>query len=138
MAFIKEIKKVQHSGAATGALYVGMLGLLLSDIIPTPADGVFFWYQRKIRLELESRAITPTQYWRREAFGYYFFNAVWWILVIVITANTKGDAKDKLKVMFAIIGAGVVVGIIANNIKKDNELYGITPPAPQQPPTRIM
>lgn len=138
MGFIGEIKKVGASGAGTGGVYIGMLGLLLSDLIPTPADGVYFWYQRKIRLELENKQITPSQYWRRDAASYYLFNALWWILVIFLTVGAKGDAKHKLKVLFIILGAGAIIGVIANNIKRDNELYGITPQSPPQPPTKIM
>lgn len=138
MSFVGEIKKVTHGDAATGGIYIGMLGLFLSDIIPTPADGVYFWYERKIRLQLENKEITPSEYWRREASAYYFFNAAWWIFVIIITASIKGGPAKKLKVLFVLLGTGIVLGIIANNIKKDKELYGNLPKPPDKPPTKIM
>ena len=66
----------------TKILYAVGIGLLLSDLIPTPADAVYFKYQSENKDKLQSKAITPKQYWQRDALGYYGFNAVWWTSVL--------------------------------------------------------
>lgn len=117
-----EISGAFQSPHATGVLYASILGAVLGDIIPTPADAVYFLYERKLRIKLIDKTITPAQYWERTAFAYYILNPIWWLLVFLVTIAIKGDAKKKMSVMFAMIGAGAVIGVLARNIKKDNEL----------------
>ena len=42
---IKEASKAN----AKGVLYAGLLGLLVSDILPTPADALYFYIERNLR-----------------------------------------------------------------------------------------
>jgi len=121
MSFIKSISSASESGHGTALLYAGLLGLLISDIIPTPADALVFKYQSKLKDQLEAKEITPKQYWLRDAAAYYFLNPIWWIIVILIVSNIKGDAERKLKFSIGIIAAGLVVAVIYKNIKKDEE-----------------
>lgn len=119
MSFKNELSAVSKSKYATGALYAGMLGLLLSDIIPTVGDAFYFSHERKLRNEFYDKKITPEQYWRREAFAYYGYNTAFWLLFGLIVVNIKGDAAKKLKVGAWIIGAGAAVTVLYKNIKKD-------------------
>lgn len=121
MSFVKSISSASASGHGTALIYAGLLGLLLSDIIPTPADALVFKYQSKLKDQLEAKEITPKQYWLRDAMAYYFFNPVWWIIVILLVTNIKGDAERKLKFSLGIIAAGLVVSVIYTNIKKDEK-----------------
>ena len=120
MSLGKEIAKGGH----TGVLYAGAIGLLLSDIIPTPADGLYFYAERKLKDKLESKLITPEQYWTRSALAYYGYNPIWWGLVLGAMVLTKGDYKQKAKVGLGIIGAGAVLGVIHKNIESDKLKYG--------------
>ena len=119
MSVGKEIAKGGH----IGVLYAGAVGLLLSDIIPTPADGLYFYTERKLKDKLESNEITPKQYWTRSALAYYAYNPIWWSLVLGAMVLTKGDYKQKAKVGMAIIGAGAVIGVLNKNIKLDTLKY---------------
>jgi hypothetical protein len=121
MGFTSEIKDVSKSKYATAALYTFLGGLILSDALPTPADAVFFSYQKKIRDDFFQKKITPAQYWRREAIGYYGFNVAWWLLVSAIVIASKGSAEKKLKIAGVIIGGGAVLAIIHQNIRKDEK-----------------
>lgn len=112
-----------HDNHKTNLLYALGFGLLLSDLIPTPADALYFYKQRKNKEKLESKEITPKQYWVRDAFGYYGFNALWWSAVLGATYVLGKDYKQKRNILIGLVAGGLVVGVIAKNIKKDEERY---------------
>jgi len=113
------IKSAITSGHGNAIVYAGALGLILSDIIPTPADGLYFSLMQKEKRKLENKEITPKQYWTRDAVYYYGLNPIWWTLVLGAMYYTKGDYTNKAKVGMAIIGAGAVFAVLNKNIKKD-------------------
>lgn len=122
MSVASEIGKVGATGAGIGGIYIAALALIAADILPTPADAFYFSAQRKLRIKLENKEITPKQYWERDALYYYLFNVIWWSLVFLITVGIKGDAKRKLIVFVSLLSAGAIFGVIANNIRKDEAL----------------
>ena len=107
----------------TKLLYAIGAGLLLSDLIPTPADGVYFAYQQKNKQKLEEEKITPKQYWLKDALGYYGFNAVWWSSVLGISYVLGKDYYQKRNLMIGLIAGGVVISVLNKNIKKDIAFY---------------
>jgi uncharacterized membrane protein YkvI len=118
---IKSISGAVESGHGTAVLYAGVIGLLLSDIIPTPADAIYFRLQEKNKTKLENKLITPKQYWTRDAVAYYGLNPLWWSLVLGAVLFTKGDVGQKAKVGLAIIGGGAVLGVLSKNIKEEEK-----------------
>lgn len=110
------------SGHGNALLYAGALGLLLSDVIPTPADAVYFNLQQKNKEKLNAGQITPKQYWTRDATYYYGLNPIWWAIVLGSLYLTKGDYTQKAKVGLGVIATGVVVAVLHRNIKKDEAL----------------
>lgn len=110
---------VVEKNAGEAVLYAGLIGLVLSDIIPTPADAVYFRMMEKNKQKLEAKEITPRQYWTRDALLYYGLNPLWWLLVLGIVVKTKGDLSDKIKWGVGIIGAGAVIGVINKNIREE-------------------
>lgn len=55
---VKTIKDaVVNKGAGEAVLYAGLLGLLLSDIVPTPADAVYFRMMEKTSRSLKKRKL---------------------------------------------------------------------------------
>ena len=107
----------------TKILYAVGLGLFLSDLIPTPADAIYFNYQRNNKQKLEEGKITPKQYWVRDAVGYYGFNPIWWISVVSATAVLGKSYNQKRNILIGLIAGGVVVSVLNRNIKRDNEYY---------------
>jgi hypothetical protein len=107
------------SGHGNAIIYAGALGLIASDIIPTPADSLYFSLMQKEKRKLENKEITPKQYWTREALLYYGLNPIWWTIVLGAIYITKGDYTTKLKVGLGVISGGVVFGVLNSNIKKD-------------------
>lgn len=118
---VKTFDTAIKSGHGTALLYAGVLGLLLSDVVPTPADYFYFKLSRSNRVRYENKEITPKQYWLNESVLYYGLNPLYWAIVLGAVVSTKGDVSDKAKVGLAIIAAGAVVGVLAKNIKQDTE-----------------
>lgn len=115
-------KAVKEQGAGEAVLYAGLLGLLISDIVPTPADALYFRLMEKNKQKLDNQKITPRQYWTRDAILYYGLNPLWWSLVLGAVVLTKGSLSDKLKIGIGLIGAGAVVGVLNKNIKEEEAL----------------
>lgn len=107
------------SGHGNAVLLAAGLGLILSDIIPTPGDALYFWDQQRLKSLLEQKKISAKQYWLKNAAGYYLYNSAWWALVVGVVALTGGSFSDKLKVGLTFVGGGAVVAVIIRNIKKD-------------------
>jgi len=102
----KEILDATQGPHANGVLYAGAVGLLLSNIIPTPADALYFHREKKLKEKWDNKEITPEKYWQKTATAYYVYKPVWWGLVISAMYFTKGDVKDKAKIGLMIVGAG--------------------------------
>jgi len=99
------------------------VGLVLSDIIPTPADALYFNLQQKWKAELEDGKITPNQYWTKDAAAYYGLNPIWWLGVLGATFLIGKTDKQRMGVFVTLLAGGVVIGVISKNIKKDNLRY---------------
>jgi hypothetical protein len=110
------------SGHGNAILYAGAIGLLLSDIIPTPADALYFSLMQKNKAKLTEGFITPKKYWTKDAILYYGLNPLWWTIVLGAMYYTKGSYTQKVKVGLGLIASGIVVAVLHNNIKKDEEL----------------
>lgn len=117
---IKEAVKTKGAGEAV--LYAGLIGLVVSDIVPTPADAIYFRMMEKNKQKLNSGQITPRQYWTRDAFLYYGLNPIWWSLVLFAIVNTKGGLDSKIKLGVALVGAGAVFGVLSKNIREEEKL----------------
>jgi hypothetical protein len=104
-------------------LYAVGLGLVLSDIIPTPADAVVFWRQGVNKQKLEKSEITPKQYWVKETANYYLLNPIWWGSVLLASHYFGKTYEQKRNIFIGVIAAGVVVAVVSKNIKKDEEFY---------------
>ena len=106
-------------------LYAGALGLILSDVIPTPADALYFRLTAKNKAKLESGDITPKQYWTRDLILYYGLNPLWWTLVLGAMVATKGDFSQKAKIGVALLAGGAVIGVISKNINEERSVKSV-------------
>jgi hypothetical protein len=116
---LSEIVKSTEGKYSKGVLYAGAVGLILSDIIPTPADALYFYTEKKLRDKWKSGEITPQKYWSRTAGAYYLYNPIWWGIVLGAIYYAKGDVRDKAKIGLMVVGAGAVIGVLYRNYQKD-------------------
>lgn len=118
---LETVKDGLKSDKGNAVLYAGLIGLVISDIIPTPADAIVFSIEKKLRDKWKRGEISPAEYWRKKAIAYYCINPLWWAIVAGVTVSMKGDATKKLKVAGALIGSGAVLAVIYKNIQKDKK-----------------
>ena len=111
------------NGENTKLLLAVGVGLVISDLIPTPADGLYFNLQQSNKEKLNKGEITPKQYWTRDALAYYGLNPVWWSLVLGASLYFGKDFKQKKNIMISLIAGGVVLGVLYKNVKKDEKFY---------------
>jgi hypothetical protein len=113
------------NGNGNAILYTAALAAMLANCIPTPADGIYFYTEGVNKSKLDAGTITPKQYWMRDVFGYYFYTAAWYGVVLMVMASMGGSYQNKAKIGLTLVASGIVVGVVFQNIKKDNELQAI-------------
>jgi hypothetical protein len=116
------IGKVVSNGDGDAIIYTAVLAAIVANCMPTPADAIYFWRQSVDKDLLESGKITPKQYWVRDGAGYYLYTASWYAGIFTVLAATGGSYQTKAKILLALLSAGLVVGVIAKNIQKDEEI----------------
>lgn len=117
---IGNLFKSEH---AVAGLYIAILAAAAGEIIPDPSDAVYFSLDRKWRVQLEKGEITPEQYWKYKTAAYFLIDFLWWMLIFVVAVSIKGDIRDKAIVVGGIVGGGALIGIVAENIRKDKEFF---------------
>jgi len=103
----------------THLLYATAIGLILSDIVPTPADALYFKWQSEWKSQLQKGEITPEQYWKKDVVAYYGLNPIWWTLVLGASVTLGKTFEQKLLIFAGVLSGGAVVGVINKNIQKD-------------------
>lgn len=116
-----------RSGHGNAVLLSVLIGLVLSDVIPTPGDALYFWDEQRLKKLLNEKKITPRQFWLKNAGGYYGYNSGWWALVGAVVLMSGGSFNHKLKLLLALAGGGLVAGVILKNIKKDQDVTSSNP-----------
>ena len=111
------------NGENTKLLLAVGVGLIISDIIPTPADGLYFKWQQSNKEKLNKGEITPKQYWTRDALAYYGLNPIWWSLVLGASLYMGKSYEQKKNIMLSLIAGGVVLGVLLKNVKKDEKFH---------------
>jgi uncharacterized membrane protein YkvI len=107
----------------TKILYAVGVGMILSDIIPTPADGIYFSIEQKLKEKITKGQITPKQYWIRDSLAYYGLNPLWWGGVLAASIYFGKTYEQKRNIMLSLIAGGLVIGVLYKNVKKDEKMY---------------
>lgn len=108
---------------AVAGLYTGILAAALGEILPDPSDALYFYLDRKWRVQLELGEISPKEYWRRRELSYFGLDFLWWMFILLLAVSIPGDFKRKSVIVFGVVGTGAVIGIIAQNIRQDKEFW---------------
>jgi len=98
------------------------IGLIVSNIIPTPGDALYFYQKRKNIKKLNNKELTPAQFWSKDAFGYYVYNSLWWTAVLAGSLYLATDLKKpSSQVFLGLTGLAAVGTVLYTNIKAQNE-----------------
>ena len=96
------------------------LGLIASNIIPTPGDAMYFYRKKKNIEKLNKNELTPTEFWSKDAFGYYFYNSAWWALILGGSMFLATDLKQpKVKTFVVLTGLAAVATVLYNNTRNE-------------------
>lgn len=109
----------------TKILYALGIGLLASDLIPTPADALYFYKMRNNKEKLNEGLITPKSYWIKDAVGYYGYNALWWGTVLGASYLLGKNFTQKRNILIGLIAGGIVFSVLHKNIQKDEKYYSL-------------
>jgi len=110
------------NGGENGALYIALLSAGVGNLLPSPADALIFWRQQVNTQKWVQGEITSTQKWQRELFWYYVSAPAWYGALFAGVYFFGKTTKQKLMIATAVIGGGAIIGVVANNIKKDDKL----------------
>jgi hypothetical protein len=121
MTFKDSWKHTMSNGGVDGALYIALLSAAAGNFIPSPADAWIFYRQREDKAKWTKGEITSKQYWSRQMLWYYTAAPAWYLTLFAGVFLFGKTTKQKLMIATAVMGGGAVIGVIANNIKKDEE-----------------
>jgi hypothetical protein len=117
------IGKVIKEGNGNTIIYTALIAAMLANCIPTVADGWYFSLQQKWKQQLNEGEITPEQFWRRDVINYYTITAGYYgVVLLTMLALNKNSFSSNSKLLLALIGGGVVVGVASKNIEKDKAI----------------
>ena len=100
-------------------IIAALIGAAIGDLLPTVADAIYFSKQQELGQKKDEGIITPREYWLKDTFYYYALNPIYWFLLALIFYYVKGDYHFKVKLLLVLLAAGLVIGVIGKNIKKD-------------------
>lgn len=92
----------------TALLYAAISGLMISEMVPTPATAIAYFVQKKATKK------DPSQVRQKVATAYNFAAPAWWVLVFGAVHFYRGDFTDKAKLAAFLVGGGAAVGLIFN------------------------
>lgn len=116
------INNTIKNGGGDTLIYTALLSACLANFVPTPADAIFFWREQVDKDLLEKKEITPKQFWIRNTCGYYGYTAAYYALLFGTVYAIGGSYKTKARIILALLSGGLIVGVIAKNIQKDNKI----------------
>lgn len=121
MNFSESWKRTMSNNGENGALYIALLAAAAGNFLPSPADAFIFWRQRVDNQKWVKGEISTKQKWERGLLHYYTAAPIWYLTLFTGVYFFGKTTKQKLMIATGVIGGGAVIGVIANNIKKDDE-----------------
>lgn len=117
------IGKVIKEGNGNTILYAALIAAMVSNFLPTVADGWYFSLQQKWKQQLNEGEITPEQFWRRDVVNYYTITAGYYgVILLTMLALNKNSFSSNSKLLLGLIGGGVVVSVAMKNVEKDKAI----------------
>lgn len=117
------IEKVIDGGNGNTLLYTTLIAAAVANTLPTPFDGIYFSRQQKLKQDLQNGKISITQYWHHDVGEYYLWTSLWYVSLIgAISLFGDGSFKTNAKILMALVSGGLVLGVMQNNIRRDNEI----------------
>lgn len=113
---------VIKSGNGNTLILTALIAAAIANALPTPADGLYFSMQQRIKEQLEKGEITPKEYWTKDILNYYTYTAGWYVLLIIFILALGGKYQTNSKILIVLISGGFIFGVWKKNIEKDEAL----------------
>ena len=114
--------EVIKSGNGNTLILTALIAAAVANALPTPADGLYFSMQQKIKEQLNNGEISPKEYWTKDILHYYTYTAGWYILLILLILAIGGKYQTNSKILIVLISGGFIFGVWKKNIEKDEAL----------------
>lgn len=114
--------EIIKSGNGNTLIITALLAAVVANALPTPADGLYFSYQQKLKQKLNNGEITPKEFWTKNIGYHYLFESAWYVLVILFILAVNAKFENNVKLLLLILGGGIVIGVWKKNIEKDEEI----------------
>lgn len=119
------IGEVIKDGKGNAIIYTALIAAALANCIPTPFDAIYFRRQQSLKAKLENGEISVNRYWYQDIGEYYLWTALWYGALIGVVATVQGEYKTNARMLVALAGSGLVVGVLIKNIQKDKEILAL-------------
>lgn len=118
-------KAVIANGHGNTLIITALVAAAVANSLPTPADALYFYRQQKLKQQLQEGKISVEKYWYHDVGGYYIYTTLWYLALIGVVFALDGSFNQNKKILLAMTGAGLVVGVTLRNIKKDKDLLAL-------------
>lgn len=109
---LKEFDTIMRGDYGDLILYSGVVGLALSEKIPTPNALLGRFTLNKIKGEYDRGDISFFEFKERSEKSLKLYKNLWWGGVLTTMFLTKGGVYQKAKIGGILIGAGIVVSML--------------------------
>jgi len=117
------IKKAIDGGNGNAILFTAILGGIIFNTLPTPADSIYFRRVNKFERDFDAGKISAEKLEYHVAAEYYIWTGLVWYggLFAALYLLNQGY-KTNAKILIAIIGGGLVLGAVQKNIEIDKSI----------------
>lgn len=116
------IKETIKNGNGNTIIYTALIAAAIANSLPTPFDAIYFNRVNKLRQQYDKKEITAESLEWHIAGEYYLWTALWYGALFAGVYAIGGTYKNNVRALFALVGAGVVIGSVQKNIQKDKEI----------------
>jgi len=116
------IKETIKNGNGNTIIYTALIAAAIANSLPTPFDAIYFNRVNKLRQQYDTKEISAEKLNWHIAGEYYLWTALWYGALFAGVYAVGGTYKNNVRALFALVGAGVVIGSVQKNIQKDKEV----------------
>ncbi len=115
------ISRIVKSGDGNTLLFVAIASAACANALPTPMDSVYFYRISELKRQYEAGKISAEKFEWHTAGEYYVWTSLWYVGIGALLLSLNNDYKNNIKILFTLLAAGLVIGVVQKNVQKDKE-----------------
>lgn len=117
------IRKAIDSGNGNAVLFAALLGGILFNTLPTPADSIYFSRVNKLEREFDEGSISAEKLEYHVTGEYYLWTGlVWYGGLFTVLYAMGSEYNTNAKILLAVVAGGLVIGTMQKNIELDKSI----------------